>query len=79
MKFGIYTIQDLKTGFMNPVVEVNDEVAKRNFAYACSADRSMYTFSPDDFRFFKIGTFDAESGIIEPINPPQFIADPSEV
>lgn len=64
MTYGIFAIRDLRTGFMNPLVDLGDDSAMRNFAFACAASDSMIGFRPGDFDLYRLGSFDTESGQI---------------
>lgn len=75
MKYGLYAIRDVKTGFMTPTMDVNDESAARNFYHAVqNSEGILYTFA-SDFSLFRIGEFDSESGQVEPLIPIVFVAD----
>lgn len=75
MIYGLYCIRDVKTGFMQPVMEANDQAAIRNFYHAVqNSDGILYTFA-SDFSLFRIGEFDSESGNIEPLIPIRLVAD----
>lgn len=77
MTFGIYSIRDVLTGFMTPVIEQSDAAACRNFRMACDtyprSGSSMMQWKPEDFSFFKLGTFDSETGIISPFSQPELL------
>lgn len=64
MTFGIYSIRDAKTGFMTPVCEVSDEVAIRNFSHTVQVSDGLLQTHPGDFDFYKLGTFDSDTGMI---------------
>lgn len=73
MKLYFYSIRDALTGFMTPVLEQNDAVAMRNFAMACdrsSSDPTLMRYRPADFFLYRLGSFDSESGVIDPLSPP---------
>lgn len=69
MVYNIYSVRDVKTGFANPFVDVNDESAKRGFFFAFSQNSSIINFSPADFSLYKIGTFDSSSGSVGSVLP----------
>lgn len=79
MKFGVYSIQDLKTGFMSPTYELNDAVAMRNFEHAVRNGDSVLFSHAADFRLMKIGTFDSDSGRLEPLDLVTVILDGKDV
>lgn len=79
MKFGIYSIQDVKTGFMTPTIDQNDFSAGRNFSSAVMQSDGVLFTHAEDFRLFKIGEFESDTGVIQPISPIELIIDGSSV
>lgn len=75
MKFGVYSIQDVKTGFMAPAVEINDQVAMRNFQHAIMQSDSILFTHASDFKLYKIGEFDSDNAMLDQIVPVVLIAD----
>lgn len=73
MKFGIYAIRDAFTGFLTPTFDLNDQVAKRNFAYAIKQKNSLLYSNAQDYDLYKIGEFDQDSGVISPLDHHQLI------
>lgn len=65
MKYGIYSINDAVTGFINISIDVNDSSAKRNFGHACKNPDSLFFSHSSDYSLYKVGVFDTETGIIE--------------
>lgn len=77
MIYGVYSIRDVKTGFMTPVIEVSDEAAARNFTHSVlSSDGILRSFAVD-FSLYRIGSFDADSGRITPEDIPQLVCQGS--
>lgn len=75
MIYGLYSVRDTKTGFLPPQADQNNDSAIRNFMHACmQKDSLMYTHGTD-FELYKIGEYDTESGIINPCNPCEFLAN----
>lgn len=74
MHFGVYAIRDVKSGFMTPTVEVNNEVAIRNFAYAVLHNEMFDSFA-SDYSFYRIGDFDTDTGTLKPYTPPVFLLE----
>lgn len=72
MKFYIYAIQDKKVGFMQPITDVSDQSAMRNFSYGVNSGGIM-NYSPKDFDLYRIGSFDSDKGTIEPCPIPELI------
>lgn len=75
MKFGVYSIQDVKTGFMAPTVEINDQVAMRNFQHAIMQSESILFTHASDFKLYKIGEFDSDTAVLDQVVPLVLIAD----
>lgn len=71
MTFGIYSIRDSLTGYMQPSFEQNDACAMRNFRSAILSVRpgSLLNSDPQDFTLCKIGEFDSESGFLSVEDP----------
>lgn len=64
MTFNLYSVQDTMIGFGTPFIKVNEEVAKRDYKNFLKAEPNS-----KDMRLFRIGTFNDETGIIEPEAP----------
>lgn len=73
MKYSVYSIKDLKTGFLPPTVEMNDQSAIRNFEHACSNTQSLFFTHPGDYQFWRLGTYDTDTG--ELTSDPVFLID----
>lgn len=69
MKFNMYAIQDIKTGFMTPTLDVNDVSAARNFQSAIMQGTGLYGTHPEDFRLFRIATYESDSGVVTTEEP----------
>lgn len=70
MKFGIYCVRDVKSGFQTPSAQVNDAVAVRGFASAViNSDSVLFTHAAD-FALYKVGEFDSDTGRITPLDLP---------
>lgn len=65
MKYPIYAVKDRLVGFMQPMVEMNDDSAIRNFNYGL--EKSGVKNS--DYSLYRIGEYDTDSGIISSIQP----------
>lgn len=79
MIFGVYSIRDVRTGFLSPTIEVNDQVAMRNFSHAVQRSDSLLHSFPGEYDIYKIGTFDSESGQLVPIMPQEFLCSASSI
>lgn len=75
MIYGIYSIRDVKTSFLSPTVDYNDDSAIRNFYHACKNANSLFFTSPEDYSLYKIGEFDSEVGTVEAYKVPKHIVD----
>lgn len=74
MKYPIYAVRDVHVGFNQPMTDLNDNCAQRNFAYAINnPGNGVMNFSPKDYDLYKIGEFDTESGFIVPEAVPVLI------
>lgn len=62
MKYPVYSIRDVHTGFMSPTVDQNDASAMRNFRHAVMQSSSLMNSHPKDYSLYKIGVFDTETG-----------------
>lgn len=64
MKYPVYAVRDIHTGFMTPTVDQNDAAAIRNFRHGCMQNASLMNSHPGDFSLCRIGEFDTETGEI---------------
>ena len=79
MKFGVYSIRDVKSGFMSPTLEQSDVMAARNFESAImSSKEGLFTTHAEDFILYKIGEFDSETGVVSPLALIQVIREGGE-
>lgn len=75
MIFGVYSIRDVKTGFMSPTIEPNDDAAARNFYHAVStSDGILFTYA-SDFALYHLADFDSDTGVFTSLSPILQIAD----
>lgn len=66
MKKQVYSVYDLKSEFYGPpVLFHNDEDARRGFASVYSRSDSPMVKYPQDYRVFRLGTFDDNAGVLE--------------
>lgn len=78
MTYGVYSIRDVKTGFMRPSIELNDQAASRNFSHAVVNSSDVLTSFCGDFDLYKIAYFDGDSGEIMPVQPIQHVISGSD-
>lgn len=71
MIYGVYAIYDSAAHvFTAPTIDISDASAVRSFQQAIANSGSVMNFKPDDFSLYQVGTFDVETGELEPITPP---------
>lgn len=70
MLYGVYSMHDSKTGFMSPVIDVNDDSAIRNFAHTVANSDGILRSFAQDFQLYRIANFDSNTGIVDPVIPP---------
>ncbi len=65
----LYAIKDVKSGFSDPCVQVNDAVAVRSFQ--CQLPRMVHDFGIpiSDLQLWRIGQFDMDSGLLRSETP----------
>lgn len=78
MKLGIYAIKDKLQGYITVMLYVNDDVAKRDFAYSVNNTPQM-AYQAADIDLYRVGTFDNKSGEIVPEKTCVFICNGREV
>lgn len=79
MKFGIYCVRDVKSGFQTPTAQINDAVAARGFASAVLNSDSVLFTHASDFALYKVAEFDADTGCITPLDLPVELIQASAV
>lgn len=78
MIYGVYSIRDIKTGFMTPTVELNADAAARNFYHAVThSDGILFTYA-SDFSLYHLADFNTETGLIRPLDLPVLVAQGSD-
>ena len=71
MIYGVYAIYDSAAHvFTAPAIDISDASAVRGFQQAIANSCSVMNFKPDDFSLYQVGTFDVETGELEPLTPP---------
>lgn len=80
MKYPMYAVRDIKVGFNQPMTDINDNTAERNFAYAINNPANgIMNFQPKDYDLYRIGIFETETGILEPETVPVLIVSGESV
>lgn len=79
MKFNVYAMRDLKSGFLTPAVDQNDAMAARNFASSIQCSEGVLFTHKSDFQLYRIGAYDTDLGVINPEDFPVLVADGKDV
>ena len=79
MEMNVYAIQDVKTSFLTPTIDQTDAAASRNFANAIMQGQGVLFTHAEDFRLFRIGTYNMGNGSIAPLAVPELVIDGSQV
>lgn len=79
MKYNVYAINDAKSCFMQPLCEGSDGEAIRSLEAAASNPGSLLSTHAKDFSLYQIGTYDNQSGVLEPVCPPRHVCDVSSL
>ena len=75
----IYSIQDVKVSvFYPPICLLNDNEARRLLSDVVANPESPISKHPDDFRLFRLGEFDDNSGGLSPLAQPEFLCNANE-
>lgn len=75
MKQNLYSVLDIKAGIYGlQFFKNNHDEALRYFGDGCREPKTMLYIHPEDFTLHFHGVFDNESGLIEPVNPIQYLA-----
>lgn len=79
MKYNLYCIKDNLSEFMAPTADYNDQTAKRNFALLLQKSDGVLNANPGDYDLYRVASFDAQTGKIEPLAFLEFIAHGSDM
>lgn len=79
MKFNVYAIRDVHTGFLSPTFEINDAVAMRNFSHAVQQSESVLFTHASDYSLFRVGSFDSDTGRLMPEELPVLVCEGKDV
>ena len=70
MEQHIFTVYDSAAGaYLEPFFAPSVEAAIRNFRYAVNKEGHTFNTFPDDYTLFYIGTFEQQSGVLNPQVP----------
>lgn len=67
--YGLYSIRDVKSTYMQVLTDHNDATAIRGFKQAVMVPDSIMALHPTDFALYRVGSFDAETGEIVSCTP----------
>ena len=74
MKKIVVTVQDMKSGYADPFIIDNEQLAIRMFRASFIGNNSnIMSIYPEDFRLVKIGEFDSKTGVLEPLPETKFV------
>ena len=72
----IYTILDtVSEEYSTPFYSKNDDTAKRDFYNVIDNPETLYGSTPKDFKLYRVGSWDNETGLINALESVQFIAE----
>ena len=67
-----YTVRDSKSeAFMKPFFNTTHGEAERNFRTAVNDPQSTMSKFPEDFDLYYLGTYDDNTGLLEPRDTPE--------
>lgn len=79
MTYGVFAVRDkIAEEFRSITLDVNEETAKRNFAFAVNNSAELQ-FAAKDYELYCIGDFQSNKGLITPMSPAVLIARGDEV
>lgn len=64
MNYRIYAIKDVKVGFMQPFIQVNDAVAVREFTNIVNSGSSVVSANYTDMELYCLGSYNQDNGVI---------------
>lgn len=67
--YGLYSIRDIKSTYMQVLTDHNDATAIRGFKQAVMVPDSIMALHPTDFALYRVGSFDADTGEIQSQTP----------
>ena len=75
-KMKAFSIHDTKAeGFNTPFFQQTFGLAERAFKEAANDPQSQICKNKSDFKLYYVGEFNQQTGVIEPVTPPQHICD----
>ena len=81
MIYPVYALRDAAAhAFLAPTLNSSDESARRDLARAVASDTTgMIGFKPSDFDLYRIGNYDAETGLLTPLSPVVLVVNAAAV
>lgn len=75
MKKIIVTVQDIKSGYADPFIIDNEQLAIRMFraSFIDNNNKNIMSIYPEDFRLVKIGEYDSKTGLIDSLPATKFV------
>ena len=74
MKLKVYSIYDVKTEVYNqPFFMHRDAQATRSVVDLVSDPQSSVSKHPEDYILYRLGEFDDNTGVYDPVTPPCFV------
>lgn len=70
MIYGVYSVRDVKSGFLFPTVDVNDQVAIRDFVNSIASTEFVVSSYAKDLALYHIADFDSDTGRITSLDLP---------
>ncbi|UPW41655.1 nonstructural protein [Peromfec virus RodF8_29] len=77
MDYGVYAMRDARIGFLSPTIEINDDVAIRNFYHAVTHSDGVLDSFANDFSLYRIGSYESDHAQLIPMSPIQHLAEAS--
>lgn len=74
MLYQLYSIKDELVAFGPVFVSENDSTASRLLLNGFNIDNSMYATRPQDYTLYRIGSYETETGNIDPCTPQYVIS-----
>lgn len=63
----------------NPMFITNSGLALRGFSDACADPKSAMAQHPEDYSLYEIGSYEPNSGMLKPVDPPVHVASAASV
>lgn len=72
----VYSLRDRKVGFLSPVLAANDDLAMRDLQNSLRRGTgTLIDTHPEDFSLYRIGEFNPDTGILDPVVPPIVVCE----